>query len=259
MLIIYIKIKDIFVKKKTIIIIGVLLLIILCIYLFSHTKEIGLGGSSSLKTTAKNVDIELSQDAYVSTWVYSSEESRVHIRFSPNVNLSLVSEDFSITPTSVEIINAGFSVKPKIGNSLRLYPTDLSREESCLGNYFEGCDNPLTIEELVDMGDKGVYVVSETPTTYAELPEYLGPMNFSIYLFDIGTYNHDAIMDRDGGFSSSKLLEYGGVTLSDLDCTIEFDVVVKLSDDTQISKHFKGSIEGSSLVEMAYQGELIMG
>ena len=246
-------------KKKTIIIISVLVMIVLLgVFFWSRFKDIQFFGSSSPKTTSKSVDIELSQDGYISSWVYSSEDSRVHIRFSPNVNLSLVSEDFSITPTSVEIVNAGFTLAPKIGNSLRLYPTDLSREEHCLGNYYDGCATPLTVEELTDMGDKGVYVVSETPTTYAELPEYLGPMNFSIYLFDIGTYNHDAIMDRDGGFSSSKLLEYGGVTLSDLDCTIEFDVVVKLSDDTQVSKHFKGSIEGFSLVEMAYQGELIM-
>lgn len=232
--------------------------VLLGVFFLFRFKDIQFFGSSSPKTTSKSVDIELSQDGYISSWVYSSENSRVHIRFSPNVNLSLVSEDFSITPTSVEIVNAGFTLAPKIGSSLRLYPTDLSREENCLGNYYDGCDTPLTVEELTDMGDKGVYVVSETPATYADLPEYLGPMSFSIYLFDIGTYNHDAIMDRDGGFSSSKLLEYSGVTLSDLDCTIEFDVVVKLSDDTQISKHFKGSLEGSSLVEMAYQGELVM-
>jgi len=245
-------------KKKTIIIVVVLLLVILCIYLFTRTKEIGFNGSSSPKTTSKNVDIELVQDGYISPWVYSSDNSRVHIRFSPNVNLSLVTEDYSITPTSVEIINAGFSVKPNIGNTLRLYPTELSREENCLGNYYEGCDNPLTVEELTDMGDKGVYLVSETPTTYSELPEYLGPMNFSIYLFDVGTYDYDAIMDRDGGFSSNRVLDYSGVTLSDLDCTIEFDVIVKLSDDTQVSKHFKGSIDGFSLTNMSYQGELVM-
>lgn len=245
-------------KKKTIIVIGVLLLVVLCVYLLSRTRMFEFGESSSLKTTSENVDLELAQDGYITPWVYSSDNRRVHIRFSPKVNLSLVSEDFSITPTSVEIINAGFGVEPKIGNSLRLYPTDLSREEDCLGNYFEGCDNPLTVEELTDMGDKGTYIVSETPTTYSELPEYLGPMDFSIYLFDIGTYDHDAIMDRDGGFSSSRLLEYSGVTLSDLDCTIEFDLVVKLSDDTQISKHFKGSIDGSSLTTMFYQGELVM-
>jgi hypothetical protein len=245
-------------KKKTIIIIGVLLFLIVCIYLLVGTKKLGSGLSSSPKTTSKNADIELAQDAYISPWVYSSDNSRVHIRFSPNVNLSLVTEDYSITPTSVEIINAGFTVKPKIGESLRLYPTDLSREESCLGNYFEGCDSPLTVEELTDMGDKRTYVVSETPTTYEELPEYLGPMSFSIYLFDIGTYDYDGILNRDGVFSGGRLLDYSGVNLSDLDSTIEFDVIVKLSDNTQISKHFKGSIDGSSLGNMGYQGELVM-
>jgi hypothetical protein len=245
-------------KKKTIVVIGVLLFVFLCIYLFSRPRELGFNGSSSPKTTSKNVDIELAQDAYISPWVYSSDDSRVHIRFSPNVNLSLVTEDYSITPTSVEIINAGFSVEPKIGDSLRLYPTDLSREESCLGNYFEGCDNPLSIEDLVDMGDEVSYVVSETPTTYGELPEYLGPMSFSIYLFDIGTYDYDGILNRDGVFSGGRLLDYSGVNLSDLDSTIEFDVIVKLSDNTQISKHFKGSIDGSSLGNMGYQGELVM-
>jgi hypothetical protein len=134
----------------------------------------------------------------------------------------------------------------------------LSREESCLGNYFEGCDNPLSIEDLVDMGDEVSYVVSETPTTYGELPEYLGPMSFSIYLFDIGTYDYDGILNRDGVFSGGRLLDYSGVNLSDLDSTIEFDVIVKLSDNTQISKHFKGSIDGSSLGNMGYQGELVM-
>jgi len=79
-----------------------------------------------------------------------------------------------------------------------------------------------------------------------------------IYLFDIDTYDYDEIMARDGGFSSSKLLKYRGVILSDLDCTIEFGFVVKLSDDTQISKHFKRSIDGSSLTSMSYQGELVM-
>jgi hypothetical protein len=54
------------------------------------------------------------------------------------------------------------------------------------------------------------------------------------------------------------LLDYSGVNLSDLDSTIEFDVIVKLSDNTQISKHFKGSIDGSSLGNMGYQGELVM-
>ena len=238
------------------IIVGVLVVVILLvIYLLGS----GLfSGSSSLKTTSKSVEIELVQDGYISSWVYSSDDSRVHIRFSPNVNLSLVSEDFSIIPTSVEIMNAGFTKAPKIGSSLRLYPTTLSRDENCLGNYYEGCDNSLSVEEVVDMGDKGVYLVSETPTTYGELPEYLGPMNFSLYLFDIGSYDHDVIMDRDGGFSSSRLLEYSGVNLSDLDCTIEFDVVVKLSDGTQVSKHFKGDIVGSSLVDMSYLGELVM-
>jgi hypothetical protein len=245
-------------KKKVIIVVAVLLIVILCVYFFTRTKECGLKSSSSVKTTSKNVDIELAQDGYITPWVYSSDDSRVHVRFSPNVNLSLVSDDYSITPTSVEIINAGFSKEPKIGDSLRLYPTDLPREESCLGNYFEGCENTLTIEELVDMGDKGTYVVSETPTTYGELPEYLGPMSFSIYLFDIGTYDYDAILDRDGVFNSAILLDYSGVNLSDLDSTIEFDVVVKLSNDTQVSKHFKGNIDGSSLGSMGYQGELVM-
>lgn len=245
-------------KKKTIIIIGVLLFLLLFLYLFVSNRNVGSGNSPSLKTTSKNVDVELVQDAYIIPWVYSSDNSRVHINFMPNVNLSLVTEDYSITPTTVEIVNAGFSEEPKIGRSLRLYPTDLPIEEDCLGTYFEGCDNPLTVEELTDMGDKNTYVVSETPTTHGELPEYLGPVDFSIYLFDIGTYDHDAIIERDGVFYSTNLLDYSGVNLSDLDCTIEFDVIVKLSDDTQVSKHFKGSIDGSSLGEMSYQGELIM-
>lgn len=244
-------------KKKTIIIVAVLFLV-LCIYLIVGNREFGFGLSSSPKTTSKNVDVELAQEAYITSWVYSSDNSRVHVRFTPNINLSLVSEDYTITPTSVEIINAGFTVEPKIGKSLRRYPTDLPIEEYCLGNYYEGCDNPLSVEEVKDMGDSGTYIVSETPTTHGELPKYLGPMDFSVYLFDIGTYDYDEVMDRDGVFDGGSLLDYSGVNLSDLDSTIEFDVVVRLSDDTQVSKHFKGTIDGSSLGNMGYQGDLVM-
>lgn len=246
-------------KKKTIIIIAILAVVVLLgVFLLIRSNGGALNLSSAPKTTSKGVQLELLQDGYITSFVYGSDEGQVHIRLSPKVNISLVTEDFSITPTSVEIVNAGFTSAPKIGTTLRLYPTDLSREEHCLGNYYEGCDNPLSVEELTDMGSEGVYIVSENPLTYGELPEYLGPMDFSIYIFDIGTYDHDAIMERDGGFRSDRILEYSGVNLSDLDCTIEFDVVVKLKDGTQIVKHFKGGMEGSSLGELSYQGELVM-
>ncbi|MCD4811731.1 hypothetical protein K8R14_03965 [bacterium] len=242
-------------NKRVVIGSVVVIVLLLGIFLIVRSSD-GFSLSSSPKTTSKSVGIELAQEGYISTWVYSSDDGSVHIRFLPNINLSLVSEDYSIIPTSVEIVNAGFSKAPKVGSSLRLYPTTLSREETCLGNYYEGCDSPLTMEELVDMGDSGTFVVSESPTTYGEVPEYLGSIDFSIYLLDVGSYDHGVIMERDGTFDSSKMLEYSGISLSDLDCTIEFDVVVKLSDGTQVSKHFKGDIEGSSLVEMSYQGEL---
>ncbi|MCD4756471.1 hypothetical protein K8R20_02560 [bacterium] len=246
--------------NKRVVVVGVVVIVVLLgIFLIVRSSD-GFSLSSSPKTTSKSVGIELAQEGYISTWVYSSDNpdggSSVHIRFTPSINLSLVSDDFSVIPTSVEIVNAGFSKVPKIGKSLRLYPTTLSREETCLGNYYEGCESSLSIGELVDMGDSGTFVVSEVPSTYGEVAEYLGPIGFSIYLFDIGSYDHGVIMDRDGTFDSSKMLEYSGISLSDLDCTIEFDVVVKLSDGTQVSKHFKGDIDGSSLDDMFYQGEL---
>lgn len=243
-------------NKKKGIVLGVLAIVVFLV-IFLSRNDGGFSLSSTPRTTSKTVEIEMMQEGYITSFVYSSDEGRVHIRFTPHINMALVTEDFSITPTSVEIVNAEFSSAPKIGTSLRLYPTTLLREESCLGNYYEGCDNPLSVDSLVDMGDSHVYNVVETPLTYGELPEYLGPLNFSIYVFDIGTYDHDAIMDRDGSFISTKMLEYSGVNLSDLDCTIEFDAVVKLNDGTQIVKHFKGVMNGESLDEMFYQGELV--
>jgi len=234
--------KDIknFVKKNLILtLIFLFILLSLLLFFGLRGKKDGstlLGGNRYDNSEELESAIEVSQANY-SVYIFGSDSDgdqnidTLNYHINPMINISI--SDYNFEVNSIKITNADIDVSKVRG--IRSYPNHtLPATESCLGNFFEGCENLINPQDAKDMGDEKEYVLlsegdiepkffDETPTSY-----FLPKLKFTV--IGVGSFDYDMIMERDGSFNSMNVLQYSGVDTNELVGTFSFDVEIDTSE-----------------------------
>ena len=247
------KLKEFVKQKKILFLIMIFLLILLILFLCFRNNQEGEGkitlfeGSRYSNSEELESAIEISQANY-SIFIFGSDSDgdnktdTMNYNVTPIVNLNIDGsglEDFEIK--SMKVTNAEINVNT--GKGIRSYPNHtLPTSVSCLGNFYEGCDNVINPKDAEDMGSEKEYILlskgdieasfyDETPTSYF-IPK------FKFTIIGVGSFDYDMILERDGVFSGMNILEYSGVSTEDLVGTFSFDIEI----DTSHGKYVKGFV-----------------
>jgi hypothetical protein len=236
-----------------IIIIVILLLLIIWLCMGSDKENAGSngGGLFGSKISYDNSEeleemIQLIQSNY-SVYIFGSDEDgdnktdTLNYSVTPTVNFSMSSGSLSeFEVKSVKITNMEATSAPSVGRVIRTFPNHtLPASESCLGLFYDGCDNAMKPSEAKDMGSEKEFIVLESgtePAFFDETPSWNFLPKFKFTVVDAGSIDQEAIMERDNFFNGGSVLAYSGVSSSSLAGTFVFDVLI----DTSHGEYRKG-------------------
>jgi hypothetical protein len=210
--------------------------------------------------------IEITQ-ADFSSFIFatpSTNPENVHLTINPliNISTSASSENGETQIKEFEIKNLRFTKKPKLGELKRIAPKHRSTNESCTGFYFGGCEEKLSPKEVKDDGANFEYEItnsSEIKQAYYDQVSGISNAspNFRIIFHNIGSFDSDKIMKRDGRVDGRKYAQYAEINPSDLDGAFEFDVFVKFKDGEKFMTHIVVNFTGEQIISgKTIQGEI---
>lgn len=244
-------------KIAKIIIIYVVLFIFSLIFLVpSNDSSSGGSLNDSSSGIEKSGALEVNQ-ANFSSFIFGSDSSgghktdTVHLTINPLIMFSVSGGEAELK--SFEIKNLKFSKKPKVGEVKIVAPKHRKADESCTGFYFDGCDGRTKPEEVKNNGGNIKYEVVdiESPKEgyYDQVGSsfYINP-NFRVIVHNIGGFDYDKIMKKNGSVNGSMYAKYAGIEASDLASTLEFDILATLTDGEKYKQHFVVKFDGNDLL-----------
>jgi hypothetical protein len=185
------------------------------------------------------------EQAEVSSFVFVTQESssdhRLNLNITPFFTLAIDEKEIeSYSLTNFKGVNS------KGHEVLLIRPTDLELD-TVNRTFLFTVSESINQEDLQSQAEGIEYSVVSEPTKFNEVLNsgVISPY-FSIIVKDIASVDYKAILDRDGVFDGAKYLEYSGISLSELDTDIQFDIEIGFTDGKRYVKRFEIGITGES-------------
>jgi len=196
--------------------------------------------------------IRLDARLSVSAWGENTDgaygDDTVFLVIRPGFNSSASYETGTQFIKEVKVKNLKVSNGPNVGNVKRIYPGGQSVAESCRGFFFDGCDSDLLSGEVEDQGASYTYNGVDTRETYSQVSNDNFAPEFAIIVSDIASIDSAAILERDGSYNASRVLEYAEADAANLGFRLEFDVEIETSTLGTYYKSFYLDVTGDQVL-----------
>ncbi len=184
----------------------------------------------------------LQNDVYL--FDFSTEEVHairdlVHLRIWPVLSFYTTEEmkSVKIKNIHVETVNSydvAIFTPGHIANNLTEY------------DFLYGTREEIKASDIEDQGNTLEFNVVDTAQYYDEVYRTSGIPQWFIFVKNLGEYNYTEIYNRDNFWDGGKILEYAGITGSDLNLSFYFDLEIVFEDGEKYVKRFSSTIDGVS-------------
>lgn len=231
-------------KKKVLIplIVSIVILIAILVLFLVKGKDVLNSLTNNNPEIEKLVSIE---QAEFSSFVFVTQESPnnhvININLTPFFTLNISEKEIE----SFKIFN--FKATNTAGSEVILvHPTDLPIDTLSRTFLFTKQED-IKQENLKLTEDNIEYAVTTEVKKFNEVvsKDQISPY-FGVIIKNIASVDYKAILERDSMFDGAKYLEYSGISLSDIDTNIQFDINIEFTDGKKYSKRLVSDISGES-------------